>query len=233
MSSSGRSGLTLAMRNFCARINAQLSTGPLRQTSLSHSIASRMILFVPLLVVVIQVTIFIAIDRTVSAYAQHKIQDALEGGERIFLRLLEHRSQQLITAARVLTSDPNFRKSLVSGEGDMVTAALSNHGARIGAAKMMLVAPDNKVLVDASPCGDTTVGRQFAFPDLVGEALSTGKASAIKLVDGLPYQLVVVPILEVQPVGWGCTGLARRRQSERLAECADIAGGIACDLAQR
>jgi len=197
-----------AMGAFVSGVNARVGGTLARPGSMARTVAHQVIVFVALLLIVIQLIIFIAIDGAVSANARQKIREELQVGERIFLRLLDGRSQQLITGARILTSDFAFRQALMTGDRGTVVSALSNHGSRIGASKMILVAPDNHVLADASASGDAAGGGLFAFPDLVSEAATSGNASAIRLIDGVPYQLVVVPVLAPAPVGWVVLGFS-------------------------
>jgi len=197
-----------AMGTFFSGVRARLSGASGRPASMAKLVAHQVIIFVALLLIVIQLVIFIAIDRAVSVNALQKIREELQVGERIFLRLLKDRSQQLITAARILTSDFAFRQALMTGDRGTVASALSNHGLRIGASKMILVAPDNRVLADASVSSDIAVDSLFAFPDLMTEAATSGDASSIKLIDGAPYQLVVVPVLAPAPVGWVVLGFS-------------------------
>lgn len=169
-------------------------------------VAHQVIVFVALLLVAIQLVIFLAIDSAVSANALQKIREEIQLGERIFLRLLEGRSQQLITAASILTSDFAFRQALMTGDRGTVASALNNHGSRIGAVKMILVAPDHRVLADASVSGEVSGDSLAAIPELVNQAATSGNASAIRLMDGVPFQLVVVPVLAPAPVGWVVLG---------------------------
>lgn len=175
---------------------------------MARAVANKVIVFVALLLIAIQLVIFVAIDRTVSANARQKIREELQVGERIFLRLLDGRSQQLITAASILTSDFGFRQALMTGDRGTVTSAMSNHGERIGASTMILVAPDNRVLADVSAPADVSGDRLFAFPDLVSEAANAGSASAVRLINGVPYQVVVVPVLAPALVGWIVVGFS-------------------------
>ena len=197
-----------ATGTFFSSVSARVGGAVARPGSMATAVAHQVILFVALLLIMIQLIIFMAIDGAVSANARQKIREELQVGERIFHRLLDGRSQQLITAARILTSDFAFRQALMTGDRGTVASALGNHGSRIGASKMILVAPDNKVLADASASGDVAGGSRFAFPDLVTEAATSGNASAIKLVDGVPYQLVVVPVLAPALVGWVVLGFS-------------------------
>jgi diguanylate cyclase (GGDEF)-like protein len=206
-----------AFGTFLSGLHRRVGGGSARPRSMARGVAHQVIIFVALLLIVIQLIIFMAIDRTVSVNALEKIKEELQVGERIFLRLLDGRSQQLRTTARILTSDFAFRKALMTGDRGTVASALSNHGSRIGASKMILVAPDNRVLADASASGGAVAGSLFAFPDLMTEAATAGTASAIKLIKGVPYQLVVVPVMAPAPVGWVVLGFS-------------VDGGLAAEL---
>src|SRR4029450_8404809 len=63
---------------------------------------------------------------------------------------------------------------------------------------MMIVGVDQRVLADT--LGIAT-GRPFAFPVLMAEAKASQMASAMVLIRGRLYQLVVVPILAPTPIG--------------------------------
>jgi diguanylate cyclase (GGDEF)-like protein len=174
--------------------------------SMARAVANKVIVFVALLLIAIQLMIFVAIDRSVASNARQKIREELQVGERIFLRLLEARSQQLITASSVLTSDFGFRQALLTGDRGTVTSAMSNHGDRIGASQMILVGLDNRVLADISAVTEASGDRLFAFPDLVIDASKTGSTSAVRLINGVAYQLVVVPVLAPSLAGWMVVG---------------------------
>jgi len=206
--SSNRIPFINAMGTFFSGVSAFVGSALARPGSMARAVANQVIVFVALLLIVIQLIIFVAIDSAVSANALQKIREELQVGERIFLRLLDGRSQQLITTASILTSDFAFRQALMTGDRGTIASALTNHGSRIGASKMILVAPDNRVLADTSVSGDVSGGSLFAFPDLVTEAATSGNSSAIRLMDGVPYQLVVVPVLAPAPVGWVVLGFS-------------------------
>ena len=174
--------------------------------SLASIVAHKVILFVALLLIFIQLFIFLSIDSAVSSNALQKVREDISVGERIFLRLLDGRSEQLTTAARVLTADFAFRQAIMTEDRATVASALSNHGSRIGAAKMILVDPERNIIADATPGPNPAGAELFAFVDLVTEAARSGSASAVKLIDQVPFQLVVVPVLAPAPVGWVVLG---------------------------
>ena len=222
MNSGTRLSLNNAVRVLFSGVNACFGGILARPGSLARAVAYQVILFVSLLLIGIQVITFVAIDNAVSTNSEQKIREELQLGKRIFLRLQVNRSQQLITAATILTSDFAFRQTLMTGHKATIASALRNHGLRIGASKMILVSPDNKVLADASESGGTSGGDSlFPFPDLTTEASTSDTTSAIRLIDGVPYQLVVVPVLAPTPVGWVVLGFSI--DSKVAAELGELA----------
>ena len=193
------------LRRVAAVVSARFC-GVVQPASMASAVANKVIIFVALLLISIQLVIFVTIDRSVAANARQKIREELLVGERIFLRLLEGRSEQLITSASILTSDFGFRQALMSNDRGTVTSAMGNQGERIGASTMLLVAPDNRVLADMSAPSGAVREQLFAFPDLVIEAANAGSATAVRLIDGIPYQVVVVPVLVPELVGWIVVG---------------------------
>jgi diguanylate cyclase (GGDEF)-like protein len=172
-----------------------------RRASMARLIAHRVIIFVTLLLLAIQLAVFVALNWAVSENARQAVREEIQVGHRIVLRLLDDRAQQLTMSARILASDFGLRQALMSGDEATLVSALNNHGARIGAARMMLVGLDRHVLGDTAPASDAAK-RLFAFPRLIGEAESKGSGSTVALIDRTPYQLVVVPVLAPVPVAW-------------------------------
>ncbi|MCB1908943.1 MAG: EAL domain-containing protein [Rhodocyclaceae bacterium] len=183
------------------------AAGQPRSRSLARAVAHKMIVFVALLLIVSQMVVFLAIDRAVSANTLTSIRKELAVGERIFHRVLKERSEQLITAARVLTSDFAFRQAIATADQATMTSALNNHGSRIGADKMVLVSPDGHVMAAAGSLDNILLhGLANNFADLVADAAQSGTASAIRLCGGEPCQVVVVPVLAPAPIGWVVLG---------------------------
>jgi len=76
---------------------------------------------------------------------------------------------------------------------------LANHGARIGASLTLLVAPDHQIkAATATPAGNL----KQSILSLVDRAERSGSANGISIVDGHPFQVVVVPIKAPVTIGW-------------------------------
>ena len=83
---------------------------------------------------------------------------------------------------------------------------LKNHGSRIKASVVMLADLDNHLLADT--LHPEAKGRAFPFPDLIADAAERRNASAVVLLDGKLYQLVLVPVLAPLPIAWVAMGFA-------------------------
>lgn len=169
---------------------------PLRVTSLE----SRIVVFFAVLLMSVQLAGFFAIRYAIERSARSNLREELNVGVRVFKRLLEQNSQQLVEATSVLTYDFGFREAVNSQDRDTILSALSNHSARIKANGMALISLQNIVVADTLQA--SAMARQFAFPELIGIASENRRASAIRLVNGTVYQIVVVPVLAPLPIAW-------------------------------
>ncbi|WP_157354209.1 bifunctional diguanylate cyclase/phosphodiesterase [Aromatoleum toluclasticum] len=172
------------------------------RVSMARFVAHQVIVFVALLLVAIQLVTLVALNWAVSENARESVRKEVDVGRRIFGRVMEDRTQQLTTAASVLASDFGLRQALMSNDHATIVSAMANHAARIGAAKMMLIGLDRRVIGETAAQGNQGERPLFPFPHLIENAERKGAASAIALIDDAPFQLVVVPVLAPVPVAW-------------------------------
>ena len=145
--------------------------------------------------------LFAQIGRT-SALAEVGIQ--LDTGNRVFARLIDQRSAQLAQAARVLAADYGFRDALLSRDRATIESALDNHGSRIGAALMLLIGLDGRVIGAHPPRPDAI--ELGTVRSLIDEAGKEGSANGFQFLDGALYQVVVVPVRAPVAVAWVVIG---------------------------
>ncbi len=129
----------------------------------------------------------------------------LQTGNRVFDRMLVDRTAQLTQAARVLSADYGFREALLSGDRDTITSALSNHGGRISADLMLLLALDESVMA-SSPFDPGRMPERLH--QLIEHARNspTRNGGGFAVVSGQLYQVVVVPVMAPVPVAWVVMG---------------------------
>jgi len=190
------------------------------KTLLLGGIAGRMILFFVALLVLVQLAVFVSISVRSGQIAQLSADHQLEVGERVFERLWAQNNTQLEQEAAVLTADYGLREALASNDRSTILSVLGNHASRVGAAAMIVVSLDGQVLVDSlHPTGER---RRFEFSDLLVNVQEGGRAAATVAIDGLLYQLVVIPVLAPEAVAYVAIGF---RVDDALArELSELTG---------
>jgi len=144
--------------------------------------------------------VLFAVSRVSIENAMLRINADLDSSARTFQRLLEDRNQNLLERARFLSSDHAFRQIYGFGEREDLEVVTANHQRRIGADLMMLVSMDEEVLADTLHPGNRELVASLS--ELIGRAYDSddGEARSMLVVEGIPYQLVVVPLYAPDPV---------------------------------
>ncbi len=170
-------------------------------------LSSRIILFFAILLTLVEATSFVLVNAVNTRQARYTIDDELQTGERVFRQQLELRRQQLAQSSMLLATDFRFREAIATNDLPTMDSVLKNHSERIHASLMMLSSSDGTLLADT--LSDIGTGRHsFPFPDLMRLAREQGQASAIRVVDGVAYQLVIVPVRAPLLIAWIAAGFA-------------------------
>ena len=163
-----------------------------------RSIGGRIILLFLGLLLAVQLASFVALRASLSEHAHRVLPAKLQAGERLLQNLLDRRAQTLINGARLLAADYGFREAVSSNDGETIVSVLANHGARIGATEVALLATDFKLRAStASEARDLLPLAER----LSAQSAASGQASVITLRAGRPYQAVLVPIRAPLVVG--------------------------------
>jgi adenylate cyclase len=163
-------------------------------------VQQRIVVFFVVLLVAVELVSFYFIRYSIEQSAQNTLRQELQLAARVFKRLLDQNSQQLVEATSVLTYDFGFREAIGTRDRDTILSALRNHAARIKASGMAVIGLDGRVVADTLNPG--TVGEPYPYADLVARAAADGRAKGIRMVDGRPYQVVFVPVLAPLPIAW-------------------------------
>ena len=180
----------------------------------------RIVVFFVGLLMFVQTVGFFAISYAIEQNARRNLRQQLNVGEKVFKRLLEQRKQQLVAATNVLTRDFAFLGAIATNDRDTIVDVLRNHGARISANRLALVDMENVVTADTLQ--SALIGSPFAFPDLIIKAAGKDTVSAIRIIDGTIYQLVIVPVLAPVPIAWVVIGFVI--DNSTASELKDITG---------
>ena len=164
-----------------------------------RSIGARIIVLFLGLLLAVQVASFMALRASLAEHAHRVLPEKLRAGERLLQNLLDRRAQTLLHGARLLAADYGFREAVASNDAETIVSVLANHGARIGATEVALLA------TDFSLRATTTSEARHLIPlaeRLATQSAASGQASAITLRAGRPYQAVLVPVRAPLIVGW-------------------------------
>ncbi len=151
----------------------------------------------------VQTALFILIREAYLDNARQQINESLQLTEGVFRDALKHRTLLLQDKARLLSGDYAFKKTFASRDRATILSVLENHRHRAGADVMMLLTFDSASVL-ANTLDPAFTQPQFVFPDLIEQAYNseTGEVTAIRLMDGRAYQLVIVPLFTPQPNAW-------------------------------
>lgn len=171
-----------------------------------RSLETRIVVFFVVLLAAVQLAAYLVVSAANERIARREIASQIRVGERVFARLLEQNGRQLSQAATVLAADFGFREAIATRDSATIRSVLANHGARINASLVLLSSLDHRLLGDSR--GENSGDGAFPFPGLIAAAMDQGQASGVVLIDGRPYQLVVVPVLAPLPIAWVAMGFA-------------------------
>ncbi len=172
-----------------------------------------------LLLVLVQAASFVTIRFGIEANARSQLATELRTGENVLRRLLEQNAGNLTEAARLLASDFGFRSAITSGDQLTVADALENQAARIDAAAALFTDAHQQLVA-------STLRRPQPVLDLVRASLSNtlppSDAPPVQVLDGVPFQLVTVPVKAPQLIGHVSMGFVLKAtlasDMERISE---------------
>lgn len=167
---------------------------------------TRIVLSFTVLVVLIQAIGFMLVNQTNTGNARDKIASELAAAERIFVRLLALKSEQLAQTAGMLAADAALRQAAVAGEIAAAETVLRDYSARVGAGAVLLVGSDHRIAADAAD--PRRRGQPFALSGLIETSRAAGRGVAVLMFDARAYQFVAVPVVAPRPAGWVVLGFA-------------------------
>jgi adenylate cyclase len=169
-----------------------------------RSFQTRVLALFVVLVTVVQLVGFGVVSLAITRNARAQIRDELAVGAKVFGQIIGVRTRHLAEAARLLSGDFAFKTAVAASDRATILSVLENHQARIGADAMMLTSLDGAPVADtlhpSAPAPDDAVRA------LVASAADGDQATAIVVIDGRLYQMVVVPVLAPLPIAWICVG---------------------------
>ncbi|WP_298213891.1 EAL domain-containing protein [Acidovorax sp.] len=157
-----------------------------------------------LLLLLVQVAGFAVVRASIDRNARAQIARALDLDENIWRRLLEQKADGLRQGSSLLAADYGFRSAVNSGDEETIQSVLENHGSRIGAAVTALLDTDMTLR------SVSLSGRMEQFPATLSQVVprlaTRPEGSQVAVMDGVPYQFVMVPMRAPVVIGWVLMG---------------------------
>jgi signal transduction histidine kinase len=129
----------------------------------------------------------------------------LEGATAAFTRQLDLFSENLSDDVTVLSLDYALRRAVAEADTATTLSVLSNHGRRIGASRMILVNLDGEIAADTTRYD--VIGTQFPFSNLLAEAAVDDQGTALAVLEGEIFWIVVVPVRAPVPIAFIAAGI--------------------------
>lgn len=161
---------------------------------------TQIVLALAFLLLLAQAATMVSINRVLTTSTQEDIRQSLRKGVKVFHEVRAAKGQQLGQAAQLLAADYAFRQTLATKDSSTILSMLSNHGSRIHAPVMVVADLEHRVI--AATRGLSKPSQGFPFRGLVDTAEQEGQATALAVLDGRLYQVVVVPVLAPIPIAW-------------------------------
>ncbi len=248
---------------FAARQRARRAVDATRSWWYQLGLAARLLGIVLLLLLGVQALVFWSVRSTITAQARAQMGHELELSEKVWRDQLARNTARLSEGAQLLASDYRFLSTLEQHNLAGTRAALNANAERFGARITALF--DNNLQLSATQEYDELFLlwlKSASYPQMgmgvsphAAETGPTGTGSLAEglqgiarglirqkrgdgliLVDGAPFQFVLVPVRPERPLGWLLMGFAidqgmiddmRDLLSVRMAVLAAAKGGTA------
>jgi signal transduction histidine kinase len=154
------------------------------------------------------VVTLVAVQALTAAFAYVYLRHNLvERGKRellaemgVFTRQLEFLSERVSDAVTVASLDYALRAAIAQHNHGTELSVLRNHGRRIGATRMMLVALNGSLELDTDAPNKS--GGGFPFPALLATAAARDNATALAAIGDRIYWIVAVPVRAPVPIAF-------------------------------
>lgn len=159
-----------------------------------------------MILLLVQLATLLLVLNTTRDSIRGDIHQQLQVGANVFKQLLETRTDQLLSMVSVLAADFGFKAAVASEDSATIHSALENHGARAGADLVTLIDLQGKEI--ASTLSGQHHLPQAVYRSLIDKGRKDGFWITTLMIDGKPYQAVMVSIDAPLPMAWVMMGFA-------------------------
>lgn len=172
-----------------------------------------------------QVSTMIATLYTTRSAVISNVKSDIQVAESIFQELIEQRYFQLSQSVSVLADDFGFKSAVTSQDSATIKSALTNHGSRAGANLAAFISSDGKVKAHTLK----TQGEEHNanWYRIITQVVEQDYILTVESIDAVQYQIVSVPVMAPNKIGWLVMGFAINKQ---LAEDIKSISGLEVSL---
>lgn len=172
------------------------------------SFRARLLVFLLSLVILVLSAVYFAVDLANTNNARRIILDSLNVSANTFHREIDSRSKHLIQATRMLSGDYAFKQVFFSQDVKTIASALENHRRRIDAEVIMVTDLKGKIISSTIEQNPVDATMDLSLDPIILAAKKNKKltASMVMMLNQVPYQMVVVPLLAPRPKGFFLLG---------------------------
>ena len=169
-----------------------------------RSFYQRILLLVVGLVVVAQLTTFVAVLTTLDSDVKTETRHQLEAGSELLTQLFDKRSRLLLNSAEVLAADYGFKSAIASRDPDTIRSALTNNVSRVDADLASLIDLNGTLVSSTHSLNEDAnqYARVATKADVSGIHLET------VVIADRARQIVVVPVKAPLTIGWLLLGFS-------------------------
>ncbi|MGH7789863.1 MAG: adenylate/guanylate cyclase domain-containing protein [Candidatus Binatia bacterium] len=176
-------------------------------------------IFLPfsMLIVAILLATMWVIGFTVSGWVENSVKRQFAVTGNVFRGLMAGRAERLLGETSLLAGDFGLKRALATYDPDTLTSVALNHRERIGVDLLLITDEQGRLLAGSGARAE--VGRSLAGQAPLAQVLESGlPAEAITEIDGGLVQVVAVPVLGPDPIGYLLTGEAIDDNTARQLE---------------
>ena len=164
------------------------------------------LVFAPLLLAALILTLGLT-QLVVSRQVNETLRHQLSVTGRVFGRLVAERGDRLLAQTTLLGGDFALKRAIATYDPSTLASVADNYRERLSVDLFWITDEKGALLADAS--GSETVGASMARQAPLADSLVSGKAAAaITEVRGTLHQLVTIPVLAPEPIGYLAVGTA-------------------------
>jgi c-di-GMP phosphodiesterase len=164
-----------------------------------RSLRTKLILVILLLLSLLATATGLATLSTMKRDSEAQAGQILTVSGKVLREALNNRARQLSGSVQVLAADFGFRRAVATAEQETIESVLTNHGSRINASLMLLLAPDGTLLASSETRLDAA-----GIAPLFNQAQRNNVTPVADILHlaGQPYQLVLAPVKAPALIAW-------------------------------